>query len=403
MWTLVLVVALFASSLSMIVVPGIGAAGAANAGLIATRGWLALALLLLGGGVAAVHQFCTRRFLYSLVTVGVGLVVALGTLNYWPLDLVRKEAPPVDQPGRLGASVRLELQSARTVESPGADTELHVGVRLGGAPTDLLLASGNVEHRWSWADGAAVQRSGWISGTSAQGPAVRALGLEPQKPNLEFEKYVAERRRQRGFPALPESQPGLRNLRVTLPPSVAARMHREPPSYLLRAHFYLYRPAVVGETTPRVGATLAGDPDHLRLVRLGFDKDRLTITMVERRSLLFWDVGQIDPVSAFLMIRGGWQTQPQYFLVNRGRGNVSDHQRRGWSAARVGTVGIFWQTLSFSAPQDYHGEGKWVSQAGWFDGATLAKVAFREEERITTELHAGRFDVVKRTAKKGAP
>lgn len=403
MWTLVLVVALVATSMAMIVVPGMGAEGAAKAGLIATRSWLALALFLLGGGLAAMQQFCGRRLVRSIATLGSGAVVALAVLNYWPLDLSGKSTAFIDRPGRDAAGVSLALQSAWTKETKGVDAELNLALKLRGAPPNLVLIGQGVNHEWRWSDGTAIERTGWISGGWSYGPAMHALGVEPWKPNAEYEAYLAERRRQRGMPASPVREPGVRTTGIKLLPSIAARMRRDPPAYLLRAHFSLHRPVVAYERTPHAGESMTGDPHHARLVRIERNADRLAVAFVERQALLFWDVGTIEPGSGFRLRWGGWQLQPQYFLLNRLRGNAAEYSNREWHDARVATVGILWRKISFSAPRDYLGDGKFVAQSNWFDGVTLAKVVFREEERFTTELRVERFEIGKTATKEGAP
>lgn len=415
MWTLVLITALVGASLTMVVVPTMGRGASANAGLIATRGWLALALFLIGGSVAAVQQFWARRLLRSFATLGAGVVVALATLNYWPVDLSRKSSALVDRPGRHAAGFSLALQSARTFEPPGADAELTVSLKLDGAPPELVLNGMSVDHQWRWAGGAVVERAGWWDfGTWGNGPAMHMLGIAPQKPNAEYEAYLADRRRQRGLPALseserrrqlgrsalPESERGVRTTRVKLPPSIAARMRREPPACLLRAHFSLHRPEVVDERPPRAGERLARDAEHARLARVDRRDDRLIVAVVEQRPLVLGGADRLNALNAFL--GGRRPLESQYFLVNRGRGNASQISWLGWNAVRVGTVGIRWRTMAFFTPRDYRGEGNWVAHPGWFDGVTLAKVVLREEERFTTELRVERFEVVKVAAKEGA-
>lgn len=405
MWTLVLVAAYIGISLTMVIVPGLGPFGSANAGLIATRGWLALALFLICGGVAAVLQFCARRLLFSFATVGAGVVVALVTLTYWPRDLSRKTSTP-DRPGSHAADISFALQSVGTTKPrQGEDAELYISLKLQGAPPGLLLAGGDSEQQWRWAGGPAIDRGGWIPGVWGKELALRSLGIAPEKPNLEYKAYLAERRLRNGLPAMPESRfndPTVRTVRVKVPQSIAARMRQEPPFYRLRAQLSLHRPEVVAEQPPRVGDRLARDSDHARLAQVERRGGGLVVATIEHRPLLLWDgLDQLEPMGAFY--RRGWQMGPHYFLVNRGRGNATEsYGGQGWRAARVGTVGILWRPMSFNSPRDYLGDGKWVEQPGWLDGATLAKVVFREEERFTTELRVERFDLAKLANKEGA-
>jgi len=414
MWTFVVIMATVVAALIISTTPGPSGRVQLDGGLLATRGWLAGLLFVIGGAVATVQQFRTRRILRSFTIVGTGVAAAVLVLAAWPWNLSRNSVGWTDHPGSHAAEISVAFREARSTDVPKHDTELDVGLKLDGVPAGFWLQGEYATHRWNWPSGLTLERSGWLGFHDYvdRGAEWVALGLPSEKANLEYQAYVAALWARRGLPQPPTPEPNLAGVLLKVPASFAARMRQERPAYLFRGHFQLYQSKLVDERPPLVGERLDTGAERTRIVDVGQftrvnrvsrfgggTEHSMGIALVEHAPALWWDGHAFNSVGTWLNYQ---RSDTEYFLVNRTRGNASAAEWSWPAVARFGTVAIAWRGLNFSAPSDWR-DGKWIEQPGWFEGVTLAKVVNREEERFTKELRVERFEVRPAAKTGGAP
>jgi hypothetical protein len=449
LWSLVVGAGLLILNLIIFVGPkgGFGLSFSADAEIV--LGLIGSVVLVLGGCVAAVHQFFRRRTGWSiglgaaaivaglLVIVNPGIARAIRPLVVHIHDRqMARELPTT----RAAPEMPLQLSYLWARPSgpyPGHNEEwLSVGIRVEGMPADSFIELGGGEEQWNWPAGITLKRKVSIGFHSRSPRAWRnAIGLTPPVPPPGYFEYLRAQKSKRGWrgeylgdPQRYSNDEG--TVSAPVPVSLAARTRRDPPAYSLRADFLVVRAELVGEKIPRVAETLGRGSNS---VRIGGMSDMYLFKRKDGRASWYSSKPEIDPTTGTrpsyhqsraifavhrrpaLCSQIGWfsgvgaeLTFPErdavYFLINRARGNASTGGGT-WhtGAARIGTVAISWQDLSFVAVQDWK-ENKWEDQPGWWDEPlTLARVETHEEGWVSRELRVENFKVQETETTGGEP
>jgi len=401
LWTLVVIAAVMTVAIFLLFAPQVPTRSAYDLLFVWTRGWLALAVFLVGGCIAAARQFHARRLDQAFLIFGGGAALAIAVLGFWPRSLT--PAPPLAPEEKLGPvaeRIGLTFDQARIERTGEKHADLLVAMKFSGVPESLIVTPSwditregqmPARHTWTWGTGLTLERQGWIQtgGQRIEAEWV-ALGLTkaPGNPAEVLVAANAQRRRNGLAPIVPRGEGRFGDLRVQVPTAFAARTRTEPPEYRLRVQLDLVRPERGEEKPLQVGTTLRVGRNVGRVARLEFDRQGLgrTSTLIETGPLLLWEGGHWSFVP---LLRTGLVSQQRYYVVNRAHRNaVEAGNVETWG--RFGTVKIGRRALSNSTPWDWR-DGEWRKEPDWFAGLTIAVVTHHWEERFTKEIRVAPF------------
>jgi hypothetical protein len=161
-----------------------------------------------------------------------------------------------------------------------------------------------------------------------------------------------------------------------LQPSLVAKLRTEPPAYHGEANLLLRRAErepdqrLVGPETRTFGV------NGRKVVSVTQEKDLLRVTLIERRPSFASDNG--GQVIGMIVVSA--QNPAGFWLVDRAGGRASRATSVRSEAVRASTVEVRRTVLSFPT---HVAANEWLTQPEGLEGAVLAKVSYRDAERLT--------------------
>jgi hypothetical protein len=391
---------------------------------LAIRLLAAIVVVLIGGNLAAIQQFVGRQLRRAYLTVAAGSLIALVVFEifHWRFALPGKVARAVPNSERAD-QVKLIYRNANAWQS-NDHAGISVNFEVTGVPPELVWQAERAEQDWRWSDGFVMKRtslfpswdvSGGAFGKDTQIAEWIALRLDVSKIYSTVDARRGEWLERTGVRLEARPQLSLKFFQADVPQVMVNRVRQEPPAYLMRGNFQFLRPIVVGEGPVQPSGTFtrgfAGisvvHADHFFFhpeFRLKPDAplvisaslvDELSVIVVEHLAAAFKDLSRVLDIGSD---RSGSPSDPvEYYLINRARGTGVPAAMGFSPRTYVATVQMSRCFLAFCPPAVFDGEDKWVTEPGWFEGATLAKLEFRQEELFTKEVRVDRFELLPET------
>lgn len=317
--------------------------------LIVVRCLVAIAGVALAMAALIGVQFLVRRRgRWTVAAVGLMVLNGAGAIH-WPWAWQAK--PAHEYHAERGQGIAIEFDGAVVSDPQGKRVHYRLGVPvervetrgiLRGAPRDLVLDGVIARQRWTWRDGTHLER--WET-FHADTMHDSLLGVRLERAE---DRWSVMTKSVVGRELAPDE--GYFVAPAGLPPSLVARMRKEPPRFEARLWFRVLRPEL------RVEIPLAEHPWTARRghgigitgitpVRQETD-EKLTLKMVFTRPVF------LSALIRDLVVRV-FDQQPRWALLDRERGRLRwafGELRGGKERVVVNGVGIEWRTLSVRAP-----------------------------------------------------
>lgn len=394
LWTLVILVGTVTVVLNALVSPGL------TETLKLTRLYLVLTVGGLGGVVAVLIQFGTRRGARSMAVflTGLGLCAIIGVA--WPWDL----QPMRPRPGpQLAGTEGVTIDLTRTVGEPYNSREswVYLSFVAKGLPENLGVVSGWVDLELRWPDGTTIHRRGsfWGNGVDPHfRDSRRWFEVPPEKPDEATERKLAELRAElhermnamragRGLPPMPDRKPQSPDPNVYLmarlhfPTDIGAKFAESEPAATLVVHLKVGRPVALLQMPLEGGTTRTGQGMRLHLLqtqprpRKGSDRDAN---------------GMVDAIMTYAVPSSS--NPIYYFLLNRSYGKL-ESLGRGGQASFIGPIGLAlgWSEAHIPVSRIWR-DGQWVDAPERHRDDVLAVVSSRtlgSVDRTITVTHLG--------------
>lgn len=369
---------------------------------------MAFIAVVMGAVTATAGHYLWRRHVLSLgagaIGVGAALVAGLIVALAWDEPKTEDEMAWDKNAGRAeGATLAWERARGGTTNEAlraSGRGRLNVDLRLDGVPTDRRVAMVYAVQSWRWSGGPVVGDRGWQFGEA--GDLRAALGIKPAGADAETESWLAARREEnirREVPGISRrifSRTGdgkYFTAGATLPRSLIERMKRGPADYSAEVRFSLLRAEVRREVPLEPGAWAADAGAVGRVARVARKEAGAELRWVEARPLPLVEMLRTELWQRRMM---RWWRTGELAVIHRAGGDA----RRLYGdsiggSARVGTVEVQWLKALVAAPQVVR-DGKWVARdPGWFGGARLVVVEWKEEARFSRTVNAKEFLVEK--------
>lgn len=346
--------------------------------VMATRVAIELALAAIGVIVVAVHQFLTRHTWRSIAIISAmaGLIVLVGISAPWSWQLERRaytqlvrladEAWKSDaEPAGLKYTVETaKLGGPRRQNNSAARRELTGAFRVEGIAITEALQAGPSQHSWVWPDGTTEKGFTWTKSHAENMIAQKALGL--MKEAAGDGRYT-----------------DTMETRATVSQEIGEKLLTTTPAYTLKVRFRLLKIDTTTMVLPQSGPRDLRGALSERIASVEKDGEELLVTVVRSNPSLWVDnaAGQPYPAGQF----------GQYLLVNRARDFVDRGRQVDRLSTRIGTVNIFWQTMSYRASRNAGGKRPSIEAINALNDAELVKVAFSERARFTHDLTTDAF------------
>lgn len=347
--------------------------------LIATRFLLALLLAVAGVIVVVVHQFLTRNTWRSIALIGGTVVLIVGAGVFWPWSwnvdgrinayLLRQAAgdwPAAAEPPGLTFTLASAEFSARK-DRPDRPGTLVAKYRVEGLTGAQGLMPVRSEHLWRWPDGATA--GGLTSGRSGLADMMAAQALHA------------------GVTAGPEAAASdVLAFSSYLRPATMQQVRAQAPAYTLQARLRLMRFESASRVPLEPGSWSAHESYSERLAQVEKEGPQLLVTFIRHMPSLWVDNaggGPLAPAGEYA----------QYYLVNRARNHVDRGSSTDFKLTRIGTVGISWRTVAYTAVPRPPGGGSTLDAINALNDAELVKVTLAEVARFSRELKLGPAEI----------
>lgn len=325
-------------------------------GVVETRGWLMLALVVATVAGVVIHQYLTRRFSRS-VAIGIsGAIAAFGILSFWPWDW----AKPFARAGsRHSQDISIAFERAHVVPGslrPQVETE----VTISGVPERYAVGGGQsrggVRHEWTWTDGTKAVYFGPIVRATEMRESEAGAGAVTNEPPHDDWRVVS---------------------RVIVPPDRLSRFEQEPATYTLEMRLALLEKQKRLEMPLTDGATVEDGDQVVRIVEIDHEKKQLVVA--ERAAAWGMRNASIQVGTTFSPTGGG----PR-FVLSAASGVLATPTETQVQSVRIGGVGQTWRRLSFASEKNERVRGA-------FDQAILMREDYREVERFSRKVVVKNF------------
>lgn len=350
--------------------------------------------------VVAVQFQVRRRGWWLAVAAGlIGCTLMLGSRGMWrPLKDFNE---PREHDAARAPDLRVQFHRAEADPAPqrlsfAGPSASPVWQRVesqlvvSGLPRDLQVIGQIAKQRWIWPEGPAATRTEqfYLFGGSTPLFGLKDATFDEESRN----RWLEQLEKSTGRRFAPGE--GFAKLSGWLPPSLVARMRKEPPAFEARVWWQIARPDLQIEVPLAPGRWRARHGHGIGIERIERDLN-FQITFVATRPLRLWPL--LRSVETWYRDFEP-DTEQAWALLDRERGVVtytfgerhSDKPR----AIAVNGVRIEWRQ-HFTAGPGKMRDGKWVADPAWRAGTSLAVFTLHDEAVISREVKVDRYVLAK--------
>jgi SLBB domain len=356
---------------------------------------LAIGLLAAAGSLCtAINQFLSRRTWRSITLIVITGLSMAAVGRWWTWDPSALWSPRPAAPGEVAKDITISLRNAWVRQTTSGNGVAELGIVAKSVPSNYILTPFYSEQELRWADGSVSKEKEfdmWGSDASSQRNAYYFLRMAPEPGDREWAQY-AMRHNLVPFARLNSgwnwNGEFLERFNLVLSSEMMGKLGTDKASYDGVFWFSLFHPEIIGESNILVGAALAKGSARSRIVSVVSDEKKqiLWISLVETSPEFPWtDFLTKSELTAP-------QAQPVFCIVNRTRTYASNSSNSTWHRALISNVAIFLRRDSFQGPIHWSASTHtWIKELAGLNGATLAEVNFREEERFSLPLATDDF------------
>ena len=362
-----------------------------NIDLVMTRALLAIGALAIEMFALVTVQFLVRRRGWWVGAAAGLMVVSVLIAAQWRWSWFQQVLPERDAERAANVAVRFAHAAAgappERQNRPGDFEPLQrveTGFVVSSVAPDLGLLGATAEQRWTWPDGTRIERVDAISGSS-NFATVAGLAI-PQRQ--EWRRAIAYRTGR----ALGQNEDGV-IVQAWLPPSLVARMQKEPPKFEARLSWRILRPEVRLEVPMATGPWMARRGHGVGIAQLEQQRDTVIIKLVSTRPILLSPL--LRGKSVEWLSRFDPNREQSWMLFDRERGKVvymfGERHADKTRAIIVNGVKIEWRAHVLVKGGRYVA-GSFVPDPNWRPGTSLGVVTMREEAVFYRNVQVDRFE-----------
>ena len=369
--------------------------GRRDASLMVTRCILAVGAIALGMLALVIVQFFARRRGGWVGAIATLMVIAIVTAARWRSSWFADALP--EHHVERASAVTLSFGGAVAGHPPGRAKAMAAKVpplqrvetafAVSSVAPELGLLSGTARQRWTWPDGTSIERVEGFSG-SADFASLAGLAM----PNAgDVRRALASRL---GRPLAANEQVVIAS--AWLPPSLVARMHKEPPKFEARLWWRLLRPELRVEVPLAPGPWKAGRGHGVGVADVQSHKDTVDLTFVSTRPVLLSPLLGAKAQEWFNRFEA--DRQQWWALLDRERGRVvylfGERHPDKARAVVINGVKIEWRQHTLVKGGQL-AEGQYVLDPDWRMGTSLGVVTMHEEAVFSRDARVDRFELAR--------